>query len=118
MERLLDPTTGDYTGKSETSLANAVYLRLMIPLGSYWANPEIGSKLHLLRREKDVTRVRTLASQYAEEALAPLTAADDGRAKSVSVETSSLRKGWLLLLITVIQADGSRVTFKQPVSVA
>jgi phage gp46-like protein len=34
VDNLLDPTTGDYTGTSTSSLANAVYLRLMIPLGS------------------------------------------------------------------------------------
>lgn len=118
MERLIDPTTGDYTGTSTTTLANAVYLRLMIPLGSYWANPSIGSKLHLLRREKDVARVQTLARQYAEEALAPLTADTDGRAKSITVETFSGEKGWLLLLVTVIQANDERITFKHPVRVA
>lgn len=118
MERLIDTTTGDYTGTRTTSLANAVYLRLMVPLGSYWANPLLGSKLHLLRREKDVSRVYRLAKQYAEEALSPLTSADDGRAKSITVETSSLRTGWMLLLITVIQADDNPVTLKYPLRVA
>lgn len=118
MERLLDPTTGDYTGTSTSTLANAVYLRLMIPLGSYWANPAIGSKLHLLRREKDVARVQKLARQYCEEALAPLTADTDGRAKSVTVETSSGEPGWLLLHVTVVQANDERITFRHPVRIA
>lgn len=117
MDNLLDPTTGDYTGTSTSSLANAVYLRLMIPLGSWWAQPDVGSKLHLLRREKDVTRVHKLARQYAEEALAPLTADTDGRAKSISVETFQGESGWLLLLVTVMQASGTTVTFRHPVRV-
>ncbi|HDL8234145.1 TPA: phage GP46 family protein [Yersinia enterocolitica] len=118
MDNLLDPTTGDYTGTNTSSLANAVYLRLMIPLGSWWAQPDVGSKLHLLRREKDVTRVHKLARQWAEEALAPLTADTDGRASSITVETFQERDGWLLLLITVIQADGVTVPLSHQVRVA
>lgn len=117
MDNLLDPTTGDYSGTSTSSLANAVYLRLMIPLGSWWAQPDVGSKLHLLRREKDVTRIHKLARQWAEEALAPLTAETDGRASSVSVETFQEQKGWLLLLITVLQADGISASFRHHVRV-
>ena len=113
MDRLLDPTTGDYAGTSTSTL----YLRLTIPLGSWWAQPDVGSKLHLLRREKDVTRVHKLARQYAEEALAPLTADTDGRAKSITVETFQGEPGWLLLLITVIQADGITVPLKHFVRV-
>ncbi|GAB7214758.1 hypothetical protein OS42_13690 [Dickeya oryzae] len=52
MDNLLNPTTGDYTGTATDTLANAVYIRLMTPLGSYWAVPSLGSKLHLLTREK------------------------------------------------------------------
>ena len=117
MDNLLDPTTGDYTGTSTSTLANAVYLRLMIPLGSWWAQPDVGSKLHLLRREKDVTRVQKLARQYAEEALSPLTAETDGRARTITVETFQEQPGWLLMLITVIQADGVKVSLKHKVRV-
>lgn len=118
MERLIDSSTGDYTGTRTTNLANAVYLRLMVPLGSYWANPLLGSKLHLLRREKDVNRVNILARQYAEEALAPLTADGNARAKSVTVDAMSASPGWLILQVTVIQSDDSPVTFRYPVRVA
>ncbi|HCA0861535.1 TPA: phage GP46 family protein, partial [Klebsiella pneumoniae] len=55
--------------------------------------------------------------QYAEEALAPLTADTDGRAKSITVETFQGEPGWLLLLITVIQADGITVPLKHFVRV-
>ncbi|MEC5319317.1 phage GP46 family protein [Brenneria populi subsp. brevivirga] len=115
MDNLLDPQTGDYAGTSTTTLANAVYLRLMTPLGSYWAAPQLGSKLHLLQREKDVARVYALAKQYSEEALAPLV--DDGRASAVSVTTERGSIGWLILLIEVTTAQGRTETFKHPVRV-
>ncbi|MFC0146146.1 phage GP46 family protein [Pectobacterium cacticida] len=73
MDNLLNPTTGDYTGTTTTTLANAVYLRLTTPLGSWWADPLLGSRLHLLARKKRRSpRVQKLARQYAEEALQPL----------------------------------------------
>ena len=116
MDTLLDPTTGDYAGTQTQTLANPVYLRLMVPLGSYWANPTLGSKLHLLRREKDVSRVRVLAKQYAEEALAPLV--DDGRATSITVAAAQGNPGWLNLLIEVVTAANPKQTFKLPVRVS
>ena len=42
MDAGINPTTGDLTGQRITTLANAVYLRLMTPLGSYWADPALG----------------------------------------------------------------------------
>lgn len=113
---LIDPVTGDYTGESSDTLANAVYIRLMTPLGSWWADPLLGSKLHLLQREKDKSRVRLLAQQYTEQALQPLL--DDGRASSVIVQTDSYQPGWLLLLITVTSASDIPQTWKYPVKVS
>lgn len=116
MDTLLDPTTGDYAGTQTQTLANPVYLRLMVPLGSYWANPKLGSKLHLLQREKDVSRVRVLAKQYAEEALAPLV--NDGRATSITITASQGNSGWLILVIEVVAASNQKQTFKLPVRVS
>ncbi|WP_334158725.1 phage GP46 family protein [Oryzomicrobium sp.] len=96
-------------------LANAVYLRLTTPLGSYWADPSLGSRLHELQREKDKTRVALLARQYAEQALEPLIA--DGRASDIEVSTEQPGNGWLHLLIEVAAATGERLTFKHPVTV-
>ena len=81
----LNPQTGDYEGANERTetLVHAVYVRLLTPLGSWWADPLLGSRLHELKRSKDVPTVRVLAKQYAESALAPLLA--DGRAKSAGV---------------------------------
>lgn len=122
MDALIDPTTRDYvlTGGKLTQdpaggLANAVYLRLMTPLGSYWAEPALGSRLHELQREKDVARVARLAQQYAEQALAPLLTA--GRAQSIVVSVVR-QPGRLLLSITITQPSGQVATFTHPVSVA
>lgn len=116
MDALIDPQTGDYAGSRTDTLANAVYLRLATPLGSYWADPTLGSRLHELQREKDVSRVYVLARQYAEQALAPLI--DDGRANSIEVTATRVRAGWLLLHVVVEDASGRVERFKHPVRVA
>ncbi|MBW5285782.1 phage GP46 family protein [Burkholderia gladioli] len=116
MDALLDPSTRDYTGTRTQSLANAVYLRLQTPFGSYWADPTLGSRLHELEREKDTSRVRALAVQYAEQALQPLV--DDGRASAIVVSTTDYRAGWMVLLIEVTDLTGSIQHFKHPVKVS
>lgn len=122
MDAYIDPTTRDYslTGGKLTpdparGLANAAYFRLMTPLGSYWAEPTLGSRLHELQREKDVVRVTRLAQQYAEQALQLLV--DDGRVTALGVEVVR-QPGRLLLLITLTASDGRSVTFQHPVSIA
>ncbi len=100
-------------------LANAVYVRLMTPLGSYWADPALGSRLHELQREKDLARVTVLARQYAEQALAPIV--EDGRATSVEVSTQRIKapdgSGRLNLLIEVVAASGERFSFQYQIKV-
>lgn len=122
MDTWINPITRDYQLQGAAAvrdpaggLANACYLRLEIPLGSYWADPMLGSRLHLLRREKDVSRVSLLAKQYAEQALAPILS--DGRAKSITVTTEQLHAGRLNLLIEVVAASGEKFTFQHPVGV-
>lgn len=115
MDAGISPLTGDLTGERISSLHNAVYLRLMIPLGSYWAAPELGSLLHTLRREKDRPRVGRLAVQYAREALQGLV--DDGRAVAIDVTSELPHDGRLLLLIEVTDAGGRTQTFKHHVQV-
>lgn len=121
MDALIDPASRDYilasgspTRDPAGGLANAVYLRLATPLGSYWADATLGSRLHELRREKDLPRVAVLAKQYAEQALAPILA--DGRATAIDVATER-QTGRLALLVEVTAADGSRLTFTHPVTV-
>ncbi|MEW9901069.1 phage GP46 family protein, partial [Chitinivorax sp. PXF-14] len=114
MDAWIDPASGGYQLQNgaplrdmAAGLANAVYLRLMTPLGSYWADPQLGSRLHELQRHKDVGRVAMLARQYAEQALAPLLA--DGRATAVAVESERPGNGRLHLRITLTTAGGERL---------
>lgn len=116
MEPALDPSTRDYTGASTRTLQNAVYLRLATPLGSYWADPTLGSRLHELAREKDLARVATLAIQYTEQALSPLL--DDGRATAITVTASRPGNGWLWLEIQVRDASNTLQRFQHPVKVS
>ncbi|MGO2305357.1 MAG: phage GP46 family protein [Providencia sp.] len=116
MDRELDTSTGDYTGTRTNNLSNAVYLRLMTPLGSYWADPLLGSRLHELTREKDVSRVYLLARQYAEQALQPLL--DDGRALSISVTVHRDGLKRAVLWIEIIDAGNQPQTFKHNVRIA
>ena len=126
MDALISPVTGDYVLTSGTpvrdpagGLGNAVYLRLMTPLGSYWADANLGSRLHEIQREKDLARVEIIARQYALLALAPIV--KDGRAVAIDVtsERAKLPAGGsrLNLLIEVTDAAGNRLTFTHPVKV-
>lgn len=120
----IDPTTGGYVsidGQPGTlqrdpaaGLANAAYLRLMTPLGTWWADPSLGSRLHELAREKDVARVQRLARQYAEQALQPLI--DDGRASSLAIDVEHV-PGRLNLRIEIVDAHGNSSVFNLPVKV-
>ncbi|WP_339524266.1 phage GP46 family protein [Pseudomonas sp. EL_65y_Pfl2_R96] len=103
------------TGQRIFTLANAVYIRLMTPLGTWWADPTLGSRLHELRREKDRPRVGKLAQQYAEQALQRLL--DDGRAKKITITAEQPHNGWLDLHIEIIDATGNPQVFRQPVRV-
>lgn len=121
-DALIDPVTRDYVIVAGAprrdpagGLGNAVYLRLMTPLGSYWADASLGSRLHELQRQKDLARIGILARQYAEQALAPIVA--DGRARSVEVSVEQPHNGRLHLLIEVVDAGGERQTFTHPVTV-
>lgn len=104
MQKELNPQTGDYTGNTINTLQNAVYIRLKTPLGTWWADPSMGSLLHLLQREKDLPRVALLAKQYAQEALQPIVA--DGRAQRIDVDVMQEHDGILLLHIRVETAQG------------
>lgn len=97
------------------SLAHAVWLRLDTPLGSWWADPTIGSELYKLQRAKDVSNPRKLAVQYAEIALQPLL--DDGRARSITVTATQTATVGLVLVIDVAGADGVEQRFTYPVKV-
>lgn len=114
-DTFIDPTTADYVqlnSELQRDLAGglgvAVYLRVMTPLGSWWADPTLGSRLHELQREKDVPRVQRLAVQYVQQCLQPLI--DDGRARAVDVQAEHA-SGRLNLLITITDAGQAERTF-------
>jgi phage gp46-like protein len=122
MDTFISPVTRDYVYTNGApqrdparGLANAVYLRLMVPRGAWWADATLGSRLHELAREKDLPRVELLARQYCEQALQPIL--DDGRARAIVVTTHRPRDGRLLLKVEVTDAGGREFVFEHPVKV-
>jgi phage gp46-like protein len=118
MDTWINPLTADYEPDASRvgqfardpagGLANAAYLRLATPLGSWFGDVTLGSRLHELQREKDVARVERLARQYARDALQPLL--DDGRASGLQVDVQR-QGGRLLLRIELVDAQGVSSTF-------
>jgi phage gp46-like protein len=129
-DTFIDPVTRDYVLDTAhpgalardpaDGLANAVYLRLSVPLGSYWAAPKLGSLLHTLAREKATPRVADNARRFALSALQPLV--DAGRISQLTVATQIqiVDDGTkrLALLIEAVDASGRPRTFEHPVKVA
>lgn len=120
----IDPATADYVQAAgdlardpAAGLANAVYLRVTTPLGSWWADPTLGSRLHELVREKDVPRVQRLAQQYVQQCLQPLV--DDGRASSVAVATERVQgvTSRLHLQVTITDAAQTERSFDYVIKV-
>lgn len=127
MDTYIDPMTGAYVSTGTdlqrdlaNGLANAVYLRLMTPLGSYWAAPTVGSRLHELVRSKALPNREVIAKQYAQAALQELL--DDGRVQAISITTRlqpmADASQALQLLIEVVDASGQAYTFSHHVPVA
>ncbi len=101
--------------ESAESCANELYIRLVTPLGSWWADPALGSRLHELQRAKDLARVRKLAVQYAEQALQPII--DGGRAQSIAVSAGHPRRGWMRLEIEATDRGGGSISLDHQVAV-
>lgn len=126
MDTLINPATGDYLDDATrpgalardpaNGLLNAAYMRLAVPLGSWFGDVNLGSRLHELAREKDVARVERLAQQYANAALAPLLT--DGRAKRMDVRTLRAGNGQLAMTVELVDARGVLSTFELPIKVA
>lgn len=128
MDAWLNPTTADYqpTAAGDLArdpadgLANAVYLRLMTPLGSWWADPALGSRLHELQRAKATDGIDQRAQEYCRIALQPLL--DDGRAQAIDIstqlQTAADASKRLALLVTVTDAAGRSQPFQLHVKVA
>lgn len=97
--------------QSAQSIENELYIRLVTPLGSYWADRTLGSRLHELRRQKHLKRIEVLAKQYAEQALQPVI--QSKRAQSIQVTASAPQHGWLKLHIEAVDAAGDTVNRAQ-----
>jgi len=102
MDSHINPATGDYDHIFIGDLSNAIYLRITVPLGSYWADPTLGSLLYTLAGKKYVPRNRSLAIQYATNALQPLIASK--RADSMSIDALLNGVDRLCVLGTVSQS--------------
>ncbi|NDV21012.1 hypothetical protein GO013_16515 [Pseudodesulfovibrio sp. JC047] len=74
------------------------------------AGDEIGSRLWLLSREKQLPSVRMRAREYAQEALDWMVG--DGVAESVSVDTWWVRTGVLGLLVRIFRPDAPALDYK------
>lgn len=108
----IDIKTRDYIVESldenfDVDLIQAIIMRLKIQRRKYWANPNLGSRLYLLRRSKDVPRNRLLAVQYAEEALEDLA---PSRVADIEITASQSERSRLDLHIEITQLTGQKQT--------
>lgn len=79
-------------------------------VGDAWpvvAGDQVGSRLWLLGREKELAETLRKAREYGREALAWLI--EDGIAASVDVTATAPRRGLLRLAVTVNRRDGSTI---------
>ncbi|MBJ9952171.1 phage GP46 family protein [Acinetobacter bereziniae] len=83
--------------------------RLNIHRGKYWANPNLGSRLYLLKRAKDLKRNVLLAKQYAEEALLDLV---PSRFQSIIVTATQSEKNRVNLIIDATRLSGQKQTIQ------
>ncbi|WP_165525632.1 phage GP46 family protein [Psychrobacter pygoscelis] len=104
------PTQGQY------ALAEAAYLRLITPKGSYFDDADFGSELYKLRRSKDLPRVRSQAIKYAKQALEPLR--DAYYLNDITVAIEQAEQGYVKLKAALKTTDGSTVTTHINVQVA
>ncbi|WP_199508628.1 MULTISPECIES: phage GP46 family protein [unclassified Psychrobacter] len=119
-----DQVNNDYTLDSisaprsagKQALAEAAYLRMMTPKGSYFADPALGSELYKLKRSKDVPRMRRQALAWAKAALEPLRA--PYYLTSIDVTADNSTSGHLSIKAVLTQADGSQATTSINVQVA
>lgn len=76
---------------------------------SDYPNDRIGSRLWLLRRQKNTEEVRTQAKQYVEDSLSWLV--KDGVAQMVSVTVSRISNELIGFEISVTRPTGNKIRF-------
>ena len=106
----IDGITADQSWEKAATIMNNVYLSLMVKRGSFFQNPDFGSRLHLLTRAKNTDATARLAKEYCIEALKWLK--DTGRATDIKIETEKADQHRLNLRVQVTQANGRDVSFE------
>ena len=100
------------TYEPTTDLGNNVWLSLMVKRGSFFQDPNFGSRLYLLQRAKNTLKTQALAIAYAQEALAWLISSGRATAINVTAEVVPTDSIWMRRFdIQVFQANGQQVTF-------
>lgn len=104
---------GEMTFDKAENIMNNIYLSLMVRRGSWFQNPDFGSRLHLITRMKNTARTAALAEEYCREALEWLI--EIGRATKIEVYTErnpDENRYRLKVRVIVTQSDGKEVTFE------
>lgn len=99
-------------------ISNNILLSLVVQRGSWFQNPEFGSRLHLLRKAKNTALTERLARDYCREALQWLL--DTGKVTVLDIATErdlTVNRHRLKLVIEATQANGRKVTFEHFVEV-
>ena len=107
-----DGLTASMSFDKAEDITNNIFLSLNVRRGSFFMNPDFGSRLYLLMQGVLNDRTLTLAKEYTREALQWLL--DTGRATAVEVtaerhETDLHR---INLHVQVTQADGRDISFE------
>ena len=105
----IDGADAEFDYEMVDSIANNVYLSLRVRHGSFFVDPDFGSRLHTLKKVTDASV--SLAKSYCDEALKWIV--DTGRAESISVDTyrSGTDKNRINIKVTVTKAAGDDITY-------
>lgn len=108
----INDTGADMTFDKDTSILNNIYLSLMVDKGSFFQDPDFGSRLYLLKRSKSVERTASLAKDYCKEALQWMI--DTGKALRFDLFTQidkQIATGRLKIQIIATESNGNQVEF-------
>jgi len=91
------------------NLVNNIYLSLAIKRGSWWFDPEFGSRLYLVR--KNNPKAPAMVKEYIREATQWII--DAGRAKTINITAwrDEADRHRINYHIEAIEADGNVTTF-------
>lgn len=104
-------------GTAGSPLLTLIFMSLMIPRGSWFANPLLGSRLHLLRKAKCLPATERLLKDYIAEALRWLR--DGGKITSLEISTERIpSRGRINFTVAAVGSDGEPVTYSNFVRVA